>query len=221
MPEHRSADADRALARGGWPGSTRPPGGGAGRPSAPNCCGRRRRPARRRPPWSTARRPAHLRVAGRPGRRAGRPAHRRPRPARGDRIVVQLPNCWQFVVLTLACLRAGIVPVMALPAHRRHELAYLASTARPAAIAVPGPAARLRPPGDGATSCAAGSADAAARAGTGERDAAAAHVDLTALCARARRTRPRDRARLGRRPARQPGRGACSCCPAGPPGCRS
>ena len=42
---------------------------------------------------------------------------------RGDRIVVQLPNCWAFVVLTLGCLRAGIVPVMALPAHREHELA--------------------------------------------------------------------------------------------------
>src|SRR5947199_8778915 len=35
--------------------------------------------------------------------------------APGDRIVVQLPNGWEFVVLTLACLRAGIVPVMALP----------------------------------------------------------------------------------------------------------
>ena len=30
----------------------------------------------------------------------------------GMRIVVQLPNCWPFVVLTLACLRAGIVPVL-------------------------------------------------------------------------------------------------------------
>src|SRR4051812_37909221 len=39
--------------------------------------------------------------------------------ARGDRIVVQLPNCGQFAVLTLACFRAGIIPVMALPAHRR------------------------------------------------------------------------------------------------------
>jgi 2,3-dihydroxybenzoate-AMP ligase len=57
---------------------------------------------------------------------------------RGDRVVVQLPNCWQFVVLTLACLRAGVVPVMALPAHRRHELAYLAEHSEAAAIAVPG-----------------------------------------------------------------------------------
>ncbi|HET9967540.1 MAG TPA: AMP-binding protein, partial [Streptosporangiaceae bacterium] len=44
---------------------------------------------------------------------------------RGDRIVVQLPNGWPFAVLTLGCLRAGVVPVMALPAHRQHELAYL------------------------------------------------------------------------------------------------
>jgi salicylate---CoA ligase len=57
--------------------------------------------------------------------------------APGDRIVVQLPNGWEFVVLTLACLRAGIVPVMALPAHRRTELSYLAIHAEAAAIAVP------------------------------------------------------------------------------------
>lgn len=57
--------------------------------------------------------------------------------APGDRMVVQLGNGWEFVVLTLACLRAGIVPVMALPAHRRMELAYLAKHAEAAAIAVP------------------------------------------------------------------------------------
>ncbi len=57
---------------------------------------------------------------------------------RGDRIVVQLPNCWQFTVLLLGCLRAGIIPVMALPAHRRHELAYLVSHSEAVAVAVPG-----------------------------------------------------------------------------------
>jgi salicylate---CoA ligase len=56
---------------------------------------------------------------------------------RGDRIVVQLPNCWQFVVLTLGCLRAGLVPVMALPAHRQHELAYLCQHSEARALAVP------------------------------------------------------------------------------------
>jgi 2,3-dihydroxybenzoate-AMP ligase len=66
---------------------------------------------------------------------AGRLARLGMRP--GMRIVVQLPNCWQFVILTLACLRAGIVPVMALPAHRRHELAYLCEHSEARAVAVP------------------------------------------------------------------------------------
>lgn len=57
--------------------------------------------------------------------------------SRGDRIVVQLGNGWEFVALTLACLRAGIVPIMALPAHRRTELTYLATHAEAVAIAVP------------------------------------------------------------------------------------
>jgi salicylate---CoA ligase len=55
----------------------------------------------------------------------------------GDRIVVQLGNGWEFVVLTCACLRAGIVPVMALPAHRRTELTHLARHSEATAIAVP------------------------------------------------------------------------------------
>jgi 2,3-dihydroxybenzoate-AMP ligase len=55
----------------------------------------------------------------------------------GDRIVLQLPNGWEFVVLTLACLHAGIVPVMALPAHRRTELTHLVAHTEAAAIAVP------------------------------------------------------------------------------------
>jgi salicylate---CoA ligase len=56
---------------------------------------------------------------------------------RGDRIVVQLPNIWPFVVLTLGCLRAGIVPVMALPAHRQHELAYLCEHCEARALVIP------------------------------------------------------------------------------------
>jgi 2,3-dihydroxybenzoate-AMP ligase len=57
---------------------------------------------------------------------------------REDRLVVQLPNCWQFVVLTVACLRAGIVPVMALPAHRQHELRYLVEHSESVALVAPG-----------------------------------------------------------------------------------
>jgi salicylate---CoA ligase len=40
-------------------------------------------------------------------------------------------------VLTLGCLRAGLVPVMALPAHRQHELAYLCQHSEARALAVP------------------------------------------------------------------------------------
>jgi 2-hydroxy-7-methoxy-5-methyl-1-naphthoate---CoA ligase len=54
-----------------------------------------------------------------------------------DRIMVQLPNGWQFTVLTLACFRAGIIPVMALPAHRAFELSFLAELSESRAIAVP------------------------------------------------------------------------------------
>lgn len=54
-----------------------------------------------------------------------------------DRVLVQLPNDWPFVVFTLACFRAGIIPVLALPAHRRHELTHLADHAEVVAIVVP------------------------------------------------------------------------------------
>src|SRR5262249_36775763 len=54
-----------------------------------------------------------------------------------DRIVLQLPNCWEFVVLTVACLRLGAIPVMALPAHRHQEIAAVTETAEAVAIVVP------------------------------------------------------------------------------------
>lgn len=56
---------------------------------------------------------------------------------RGDRILVQLPNCWEFVALVLACFRSGIVPVLALTAHREHELEYLLRHAEARMIVVP------------------------------------------------------------------------------------
>jgi 2,3-dihydroxybenzoate-AMP ligase len=54
-----------------------------------------------------------------------------------DRVMVQLPNGWQFALLTLACFRAGIIPVMALPAHRQYELSFLSELSESRAIAVP------------------------------------------------------------------------------------
>ena len=100
--------------------------------------------------------------------------------ARGDRIVVQLPNCWQFVVLTLACLRAGIVPVMALPAHRRHELAYLCEHSEARALAIPG-TLRGFDHQDLAAELRSGSATLRHILVTGQ-ETRAGHEDLTALC---------------------------------------
>jgi 2,3-dihydroxybenzoate-AMP ligase len=42
-----------------------------------------------------------------------------------DRVVVHLPNIPEFVVLVFALLRAGAIPVLALPGHRRGEIAHL------------------------------------------------------------------------------------------------
>lgn len=57
--------------------------------------------------------------------------------ARDDRVVVQLPNVAAFCDLTLALLRIGAVPVMALPQHREHEVGYLVDHAQAVALAIP------------------------------------------------------------------------------------
>ena len=43
----------------------------------------------------------------------------------GDRVVVQLPNVSEFAEVLFGLLRAGIVPVLALPAHRQAEIEHL------------------------------------------------------------------------------------------------
>ncbi|MEO9240147.1 MAG: AMP-binding protein, partial [Jatrophihabitantaceae bacterium] len=55
----------------------------------------------------------------------------------GDTVLVQLPNCWEFVVVTLACLRLGVVPVMMLPPHREYELSSIGAHVRAAGLIVP------------------------------------------------------------------------------------
>lgn len=54
-----------------------------------------------------------------------------------DRVIIQLPNSWQFTVLTFAFIRAGIVPVMTLPAHREMELTGVTEVAQARGIVVP------------------------------------------------------------------------------------
>ena len=45
----------------------------------------------------------------------------------GDRVVVQLPNVPEFATVLFGLLRAGIIPVLTLPAHRRAEIEHLAA----------------------------------------------------------------------------------------------
>ncbi|MFE3222289.1 (2,3-dihydroxybenzoyl)adenylate synthase [Nocardia sp. NPDC059228] len=43
----------------------------------------------------------------------------------GDRVVLQLPNVPEFVPVLFGLLRAGIIPALTLPAHRRAEIEHL------------------------------------------------------------------------------------------------
>ncbi len=44
-----------------------------------------------------------------------------------DRVVFQLPNSIEFVISFFALLRIGVIPVLALPAHRREEISHIFS----------------------------------------------------------------------------------------------
>ncbi len=54
-----------------------------------------------------------------------------------DRVVVQLPNVPEFVVTFFALVRAGVIPVLALPAHRHTELLHFVRHAKARALFVP------------------------------------------------------------------------------------
>ncbi|HEY1966408.1 MAG TPA: AMP-binding protein, partial [Pseudonocardia sp.] len=54
-----------------------------------------------------------------------------------DRVVVQLPNTIDFVVVLFALIRAGAVPVLALPAHRGAEIEHFVSLADAVAYVIP------------------------------------------------------------------------------------
>jgi 2,3-dihydroxybenzoate-AMP ligase len=62
---------------------------------------------------------------------------------RGDHVVVQLANTTAFCDLTLALVRLGALPVMALPSHREHEIGYLLDHTDAVALAVPGTGKRF------------------------------------------------------------------------------
>lgn len=56
--------------------------------------------------------------------------------APGDRVLVQLPNIAEFAQLFFALQRIGVVPVLALPAHRENEIVHLAALSQARAYAI-------------------------------------------------------------------------------------
>jgi 2,3-dihydroxybenzoate---[aryl-carrier protein] ligase len=54
-----------------------------------------------------------------------------------DRVVFQLPNSIEFVVAFFALLSIGVIPVLALPAHRREEISHIFAHTKAAGYVVP------------------------------------------------------------------------------------
>jgi 2,3-dihydroxybenzoate-AMP ligase len=64
-------------------------------------------------------------------------AHFRNLGVQSQRAVFQLPNGIEFLVCFLALLRAGVVPVMALPSHRQSEIAHYVKSAEASCLLIP------------------------------------------------------------------------------------
>ncbi|WP_282085346.1 (2,3-dihydroxybenzoyl)adenylate synthase [Streptomyces tendae] len=62
---------------------------------------------------------------------------------RGDRVVVQLPNRAEFLLVWFGLQRLGAVPVHAMPGHRRREIGHLVRVAGAVACVVPDRHARF------------------------------------------------------------------------------
>lgn len=58
--------------------------------------------------------------------------------AAGDRVVVQLPNIPEFVIVCFALFRIDAKPVFSLPAHRANEIRHLCALSGAAGYVVPG-----------------------------------------------------------------------------------
>jgi len=59
---------------------------------------------------------------------------------RGDRVMVQLPNCLEALVLQVAAFRIGAIDMPVIPIYREHEVRQIVAESRPAVVAA---AARL------------------------------------------------------------------------------
>jgi non-ribosomal peptide synthetase component E (peptide arylation enzyme) len=60
-----------------------------------------------------------------------------------DRVVFQLQNCNELVIATVACWKAGLIPICTLAAHREKEIGYLANHGRAKAWIVHGDNAKF------------------------------------------------------------------------------
>src|SRR5664280_83450 len=54
-----------------------------------------------------------------------------------DRVVVQLTNCIEFVVVFFALMRIGVIPVLSLPAHRHQEVSHFITHSGAVAFIIP------------------------------------------------------------------------------------
>lgn len=54
----------------------------------------------------------------------------------GDRVMVQLPNCLEALVIQVAAFRIGAVDVPVVPIYREHETAQILVDARPSVVAI-------------------------------------------------------------------------------------
>lgn len=54
-----------------------------------------------------------------------------------DRVVFQIPNSPELLIAFIACLKAGLIPICTLEAHRELEIGYLANHAKARAFLVP------------------------------------------------------------------------------------
>ncbi len=52
----------------------------------------------------------------------------------GDRVLVQLPNCLEALVVQVAAFRAGAVDVPVIPIYRQHEMRQILADCRPAVV---------------------------------------------------------------------------------------
>ncbi|MCJ8343719.1 MAG: AMP-binding protein, partial [Cetobacterium sp.] len=41
---------------------------------------------------------------------------------KGDKVLLQLPNCAEFIIISFALFKVGAIPIMGLPAHRKREI---------------------------------------------------------------------------------------------------